>query len=75
MNQRPLTPKEQAKADHYETIAMAADNLASEAESAADQNEPGTYCEIYFRETAQLFKGWAQRFRAASLSAGLDPYP
>jgi len=75
MNQRPLTPKEQAKADGYNTIAIAADNLASVAESAADQNEPGTYSEIYYRETADLFRGWAQRFRAAAFCVGLDLHP
>jgi hypothetical protein len=75
MNQRSLTLKEQAKADHYEALATAADSLASEANSAAHQIKPGTGREIYYFEKAELLKGWAQRFRAAALCVGLDPYP
>jgi hypothetical protein len=75
MNQRPLTPEEQAQADVFEALSLAADGLASEANSGRHQVEPGTDRETYYRKKAELLKGWAQRFSAASLCVGLDPYP
>ena len=75
MNQRTLTPKEEAQADTFEALSLAADRLATEAKSALHQVEPGTDRETYYRNKAALLKGWAQRFSAASLCVGLDLYP
>lgn len=75
MNKRPLTPEEEAQADIFEALSLAADSLAAEANSARYQVEPGTDRETYYRIKAERLKGWAQRFSAASLLVGLDPSP